>query len=131
MNGSHTGISLFSGMRLFYIAVKPHPFHETCLPGFLFSHLPDLNNFSCVQCSLHQLINLLREFLLRTADHFEIGLRYRMLGNKNSTAVLKRLYGCLKSIDLSGNADDLLFVKADHRTVYRQCADFICGSKAL
>lgn len=39
------------------------------------------------------------------------GLVTGCFANKDGTAVLKRLNGCLKSIDLSGNPNNLLFIK--------------------
>ena len=44
--------------------------------------LLDFDDFCCGQCFFHQLVDLLVQFLLGSADHFEVWFCYRMFCNK-------------------------------------------------
>ena len=52
------------------------------------SLLSDFHHFICIERSLHQFINLIRKVELMLTDDVRTRLGYRMLGNKNRTAVL-------------------------------------------
>ena len=54
-----------------------------------------------------------------------------MFCHENSTTVFEWLNGCFIGSDFPGSFYDFLFVESDNRTVYRECADFVCCCKAL
>ena len=88
-------------------------------------------DFCILQRFLHKLVNFFFKLSFGFADHIQVRLGNRMLRHKNSAAILKWLNRSLKGINFSGYFHDLLFVKANHRTVNRQSADLVCGRKAL
>ena len=62
---------------------------------------------------------------------FRFGFGNRMFCHENSTTVFEWLNGCFIGSDFPGSFYDFLFVESDNRTVYRECADFVCCCEAL
>ena len=94
--------------------------------------LLNFNDFCCSQCFFHQLIDLLAQFLLRSADHLEVRLCYRMFCNKDRTAVFERLDGCLKCIRSFWKSERFLALSKPITGRYTgSVTRLVCRSKTL
>ena len=66
-----------------------------------------------------------------SADHLYIRLRHGMFCHEDGTTIFIRQNGSLISPDLLGYFHDLLLIKSDQRTVYRQFTHFIGSDQGI